>query len=466
VSFARPRWPIATTLAIALLAAAPPTCAAPPPEPATTPAAAPLSGPPPLGGPSALSGAEALAPFFAALAAAKAGRRHAPVQILQIGDSHTASDYVASGARVRLQARFGEGGRGVLPPGTPFGGYAPFQIAVTQSDGWRVEPSHPAGASPGPFGLSGWRLVSTKPGASITLTADPEAAFDQATVCGLAGPGEGALAVSAGAEGAEFSFAAPSPAPLCRSISFAARSRQLLLTAQRGPVTLTSFGTSRATGGVMLSNLGISGAELGDFAARDDAVLKAELAAYAPDLIILAFGTNEGFNRGFDAVAYEPLVRAQIRRLKALAPRAAILLLGPADADTVRPDIPEDGVHDLNFACAPLTPDETAHYAALIAGHAPALARWYPPPTLGQAREAQRRAAATEGAAFWDWNARIGGACSAHRLSRPDLALMRGDHVHFTSDGGDLVGAMLARDLIAAYDAAQAPGPAAATGGH
>ena len=465
MSDARPRWPIATTLAIALLAAAPPTCAAPLPEPVTTQAPAP-SGPPPLNGPSVLSGAETLSPFFVALAAVKAGRRHTPVQILQIGDSHTASDYIASGARVRLQARFGEGGRGVLPPGTPFGGYAPFQVAVTQSDGWRVEPSHPRGASPGPFGLSGWRLTSTKPGASITLIADPEAAFDQATVCGLAGPGEGALAVSAGAEGAEFSFAAPSPTPLCRSVSFAARSRQLLLTTQRGPVTLTSFGTSRATGGVMLSNLGVSGAELSEFAARDDAVLKAEFAAYAPDLVVLAFGVNEGFNRNFDAAAYEPLVRAQIRRLKALAPGAAILLLGPADADTVRPDIPEDGVHDLNFACAPLTADETAHYAQLVAGRSPALARWYPPPTLSQAREAQRSAAAAEGVAFWDWNARIGGACSAHRLSRPDLALMRGDHVHFTSDGGDLVGAMLARDLIAAYDAAEASGPATATGGH
>jgi len=390
VSAARPRWPIATTLAITLLAAAPPTCAAPLPEPVTTPTAAP-SGPPPLNGPSALSGAEALAPFFVALAAVKAGRRHTPVQILQIGDSHTASDYIASGARVRLQARFGEGGRGVLPPGTPFGGYAPFQVEVTQSDGWRVEPSHPPGASPGPFGLSGWRLISTKPGASITLTADPEAAFDRATVCGLAAPGSGALSVSAGAEGGEFSFAAPSPTPLCRSISFAARSRQLQLTAQRGPVALTSFGTSRATGGVMLSNLGISGAELGEFAARDDALLKAEFAAYAPDLIVLAFGTNEGFRRDLDPVAYEQLVRAQIRRLKALAPGAAILLLGPGDANTVRPDIPEDGVHDLNFACAPLTEGETAHYAALIADHSPALARWYPPPTLGQAREAERR---------------------------------------------------------------------------
>lgn len=437
MTIAASRRPIAAALAGMLLTTASPTMS----QPA-------------VDGPSGLSGAQALQPFFSALDALKAGRRHAPVQILQIGDSHSAADYIASGVRARLQARFGEGGRGVLPPGVPFKAYSPRQIDVTQSDGWTLEPSFPLKDASGPFGLSGWRLVSKTPGARLVMTADPEATFDRAVVCGLAGPDAGALTIKAGESSTVVSFGGAAPAPVCRTVPFDARSKTLELSADGGPVTLLSFGAWRSSGGVSLSNLGVIGAELYDFAARDDSILKAELSAYAPDLIVLAFGTNEGFRKALDAAAYEQLVRAQIQRLKRMAPGAAILLLGPPDANTVRPDIPEDGIHDLNFACAPLTPAEVAAYPQLVAEKSPALARWYAPPALGEVREAQRRAAAAEGAAFWDWQARMGGECSAHSLSRPGVGLVRGDHVHFTSDGGDLIAAMLSRDLLAAYDAA------------
>ncbi len=144
--------------------------------------------------PSGLEGAQALAPFFAALDEMKAGRRAGPVHVIQIGDSHSAADYIASGVRVRLQAVFGEAGRGVLPPGRPFGSYSPRQVEVAQSDGWRLEPSFPVTA--GAFGVAGWRLTSTRPGASVTMTADPEARFDRAVVCAAAGPGAGVISVA------------------------------------------------------------------------------------------------------------------------------------------------------------------------------------------------------------------------------------------------------------------------------
>ncbi len=110
-----------------------------------------------------------------------------------------------------------------------------------------------------------------------------------------------------------------------------------------------------------------------------------------------------------------------------------------------------DGVADRGFGCAPLTPAEAAAYPRLVAERSPALARWYAPPRLAEVREAQRRAAARAGAAFWDWSARMGGDCSAHRLSRPEIKLVRGDHIHFTTAGGDRVGALLFEDLMAAW---------------
>ena len=404
-----------------------------------------------------------LSSFFAALSDLKAGRRTTPVVVLQIGDSQSAADYVASGVRVRMQAAFGEGGRGVMAPGVPYGGYLPRQVEVTQSPGWRVEPSFPYVG--GAFGLSGWRLTSTRPGAAVTMTADPEARFDRAVVCVAASHGAGTISVAgdqADDAARVVDASAAAPGAVCQTFDFAAAQTHLTLTANGGPVTLLSFGAFRRRAGIAWSNLGVVGTELQDFANRDDGVLTQELAAYAPDLIVLSYGTNEGARADLDGGAYEALVRTQIARLHRLAPKVSILWLGPADMNIVRPDIPEDGIHNLGLSCAPLMADEIAAYPQLVAQRAPALARWYSPPGLAVVREAQRRAAAAEGAAFWDWDARVGGPCSAHRLSRPEVKLMRGDHIHFTSDGGDMVGGLLTDDLMAAYAATVKPTPAPA----
>ena len=136
-------------------------------------------------------------------------------------------------------------------------------------------------------------------------------------------------------------------------------------------------------------------------------------------------------------------------------------MVGPPDAETIRPDIPEDGVRNKGFACAPLSSAERADYSALVARRDPALARWYAPPNLSLVRDAERQAAAASGAAFWDWGGRMGGDCSAHAWRQLDPPAMRGDHVHFTSEGGDAVAALLYADLMAAQKVAVQPAPAA-----
>ena len=424
-----------------------------------------------------IAGAEALAPFFAALGDLAAGRRAGPVRILQIGDSHTAGDVITGGLRARLQARYGAAGRGVLPAGKPYPGYAPHQVDVTTAGDWRLEGifvaasarpgpgGFPTHASGGAFGLSGWRMTSQGAGASMTVAADPEAAFDHATVCALGQPGAGSAVVEAGGVATRLDLSAGAPGPACRTLDLPAPAASLKITATGGPVTLYSVATDRQRPGIILSNLGVSGSQLGDFAARDDGVLRAELAAYAPDLIVLAFGDNEGFSAGLDPAAYQTLVGVQIARLRRLAPGAAILVVGPPDGETIRPDIPEDGVRNKGFACAPLTEVERADYAERVARRDPALARWYAPPNLAPVREAERRAAAASGAGFWDWSARMGGDCSAHAWRLLDPPAMRGDHVHFTSEGGDAVAALLYADLAAAAAQASAAKAASAAKG-
>jgi lysophospholipase L1-like esterase len=420
---------------------------------------------------TSLDDAQALAPFFKALADVQSGARTRPVHIIQLGDSHTAADHITGALRSRLQARFGEGGRGALPPGRPYALYSPRQVEVDQSDGWRLDASFvpsnwgpvelgpkpgqpaPIDRAAGPFGLSGWRLVSQRSGASVGIKAEAEARFDRAVVCGLAGPGSGAILVQAAGKSERLDLDAAERKPICQSFAFAEPQPALDLVADGGPVTLLSFATFRDHGGVAVSNFGVIGTTLYDLAARDDALMAAELAAYEPDLIVLAFGTNEGFQKDVDATAYRAEMALQLGRLKRLAPGVPVLVLGPPDANAVRPDIPEDGKADVGFSCVPLSAEEVADYPRLVAERSPDLRRWYPPPGLALVREAQRSAASQAGAAFWDWGARMGGPCSAHHLSQADPRLVRGDHIHFTTSGGDLIAGLLATDLVGAFDA-------------
>jgi lysophospholipase L1-like esterase len=428
----------------------------------------------------ALCGAQALSPFFAALAQAGTGVSSRTVHILDIGDSHSAGDSITGPWRAALQARFGSGGRGVLPPGRPFDGFLPHGVHVDQSAGWTVENTFRADpAAPPAFGVSGFRLTSTQDAAQLSLTAEPQEAFRRLTVCAEARPGAGAYVVTLGAVSSRISLDAPLRRIDCETFTAVDPQTQAALVTQGAPVTLTSWASFSDAGGVALSNLGVVGAELKHFARTDDQAVGEELRAYRPDLIVLEFGTNDGFVSHFSAATFESRLRAQIARLKQLSGGAPILILGAPDAETKRPDlrhnddeggpVPQDAAIAQTEPAAPAPVDEgpgeatIAAQADLAQGAAPAAARsaWYSPPALAQVREIQRRVALETGEAFWDWGARMGGPGAADRWANAAPPLTRADHVHTTTAGGVQVAAMLAADLDAAYAAwsANRPGP-------
>jgi lysophospholipase L1-like esterase len=375
--------------------------------------------------PGGLCQSEALAGVFAALAATEAGTRDRPVHILQIGDSHTAGDRITGKLRVELQRRFGRAGRGVMPPGVPYDGYAPYQVAVG-ARGWVMEiaplqpPSPLQTGTPTPrVGLSGVRATGTTD-ALMGFDLEPGG---EATVLGVCGRGAASvLSVEAGGVGRELDLGS-GDAEVCRDMTLPAPTRSVRLLARGDGVVIDSVRLDGAARGVTVSNLGRIGASLRDLAARDEATAAAELAAWKPDLIVIAFGTNDGFDDGLDGAAYEALLRGQVARLRRLAPEAALMILGAPDAERsgVTSGCSADGMRA-------------------------------PPPNLAVVRDVQRRVAADVGVAFWDWHGRMGGDCSADRLALRAEPLMRGDRVHFTSAGADWIGGVLTGDLMAAYD--------------
>ncbi len=373
--------------------------------------------------PGGLCQPEALAAVFAALAETEAGTRDRPVHILQLGDSHTAGDRITGKLRVDLQRRFGRGGRGVMPPGVPYDGYAPYQATVAQR-GWVMEtaPLQPPAGAPTPrTGLAGVRAIGTRD-AVMGFELEPGGEATAVGVCGRSGADRRGVVVEAGGVGRELDLGDGAD-EVCRELRFPGAMRSVRLTALGEGAVIDSVRLDGAARGVTVSNLGRVGASMRDLAARDEATVAAELAAASPDLVVIAFGTNDGFDDALDGAAYEALLRGQIARLRRLAPGAALMLLGAPDA-----------------------------LRGGATGGCSADGMRAPPPKLAVVRDVQRRVAADLGVAFWDWHGRMGGDCSADRLALRAEPLMRGDRVHFTSAGADWIGGILSGDLTGAYD--------------
>jgi lysophospholipase L1-like esterase len=420
---------------------------------AATPCTAPLCQP------------EALAPWFAKLAHIRieAGRR--PLHILQIGDSHTAGDAVTGGWRDILQARHASGGRGVLAAGRPYDGYLTRGVRATMTPGWRIASTFgKASAEPRPpIGVAGFSLTAQVTGATMALAAEPDQAFDRFTVCALARPGAGRLALRVGFTTIDWDLNSFVARPECRTVTTPSIVLDAQIVASGGPVTLTSWASFRDAGGVVLSNVGVVGSQLAHFARTDDGVIAEELRAYRPDLIVLAFGTNEGFAPRFSPFDYEMTLRAQIGRIRRLAGDVPILMLAAPDAATrnialrsnapgVAVDCTDQPTQTIADVMAALRASEAAGEGAITpTPAAPAVTRpLFAPPGLAAVRDVQRMVAQQLGVALWDWQGRMGGACIAPRWVAKPEPLMRGDFVHFTSAGGREVARLIDADLTAA----------------
>jgi lysophospholipase L1-like esterase len=368
---------------------------------------------------------EALDSLFEALHGLESGERERLVRIVQIGDSHTAGDRITGAFRARMQTRFGRAGRGVMPPGVPHAGYNPFQVQVTAT-GWTTTLTPltpPQGFAVQGVGLTGVQAVTFAPAAALEIVAEPGMELTYVSLCGMGGPDAGGFEVKGQWVREEVDFAAPEAGMLCVDAVIGALQERIVIRPLRGGAPLSDMTLGRAGHGVEVSNLGVVGASLRDLAARDEAVVTTQLAVWRPQLIVIAYGTNEGFDDALDPVAYEALLRGEVLRLRRLAPAAALMIVGAPDA-----------------------------LRSGVAGGCSADGRRGPPPSLALVRDVQRRVAADMGVAFWDWHGRMGGDCSADRLATMDEPLMRGDRVHFTSAGGDWIGGIFADDVLAAYE--------------
>jgi len=352
-----------------------------------------------------------LASFFARLAEIEARSASSDVRVVQLGDSHTASDYGTSIVRARLAARFGDGGRGFIPVGEPHKRLFQAGEIVSSGSGFRAREALASDGASGAAALLGPTGVAMEARtAGAFLSSRLSVGADRFEIAYLAQPGGGSFEVLLdGKTAAKVTTSHATPTSAFRAFD-----------AGRGPHVLeiraTGDGAVRVYGvrlddtavGTTFDALGINGAQATTPLGWDEAHTTEQLVHVAPALAILAYGTNEAGDPNVTPAQHKDALTALARRVKA-SPGTACLVLGP----------PDRGARTL--------------------------------PKLAEIIAAQRAAADASGCAFFDQFAAMGGAGSIARWSRENPARARRDHVHLTRAGYAALADALVADLLAAY---------------
>jgi hypothetical protein len=350
----------------------------------------------------------ALIPFFELL------YRHehkaaAPIHILHFGDSHIAADDWTNSIREKMQARFGNGGPGYAMPGRPFAGYRRYDAKGWETRGWHTE-GLLSRKGDGLYGLSGVAIESNKTGERITFDAEA----DSIELYYWRQPGGGTFAVSeddqemsristdaeAGPGFAKFKLP-----PGLHALSLA--------TVDSAPVRLFGWAAEKNSG-VTWESMGINGAPADLMLTWDEALWRSHVRRRDPSLVVLAYDTNEARRANWPIDNYRAAFLEVVQRVRAAAPLASILIIGPSD-------------------------------------HATRTRRgWQPHPGIDAIIAVQREVALANGCAFWNLRAAMGGYNSMPNWVRAGLA--QGDYVHFTTTGYRLLGESFYELLMSQYD--------------
>ncbi|QAV22711.1 SGNH/GDSL hydrolase family protein [Proteus hauseri] len=320
---------------------------------------------------------------------------HQTVHIVQLGDSHTAADFFSGKLRDRFQADYGNAGIGFVPPNTIPGQRTANMQYQSDKKAWTLLSSRKD--SDPDFPLGGFISEPQAKWAKIQLSENPvtqqryqlQALYKAPTAAQISVQSSNSRTLSLSQTHGEWRFSNPTPVTFPVNVTLN----------KSQPVKLGGWLISNQKPGVMLSTLGINGATI-NMMDKWGSQWTETLGQLHPDMVILAYGTNEAFNDTFDLVAYRQQLTNKIRQIRQQAPNSAILLIGPSDSikNKEAPDC-----------------------------------RSQQPQWLTDIVKIQKEVAQQEKTLFWDWRNYMGGECSIKAWAIYDLA--RPDGVHLTREG-------------------------------
>jgi lysophospholipase L1-like esterase len=345
------------------------------------------------------------------------------VRVLHWGDSHTAADFLTTAIRESLQERFGDGGRGLVLLGEPWPSYRPTGVEVGADLPWDCERILLA-ADPttldGRYGLGGVAVETERAGARTWVETAGKGCFGREAaafeIFYLNRPGGGSFRVFVdGKRRATVSTAVPEIGSGFLRLEVEPGEHRLEIRADGdGPIRLFGAVVESAGPGVVYDSLGINGAFSSTPLRWDADLLAEQVRRRDPSLLVAMYGTNDALARSLTPEKYGGRVREAISRLRAGAPRASCLLLGPPDLELG--SIPDD--------------EEEPRESWMI--------------------DVLSQVAAERGCAFLDLRELMGGEGSRREWLGAGLA--QNDGIHLTLPGYLELGEAIAAKLLAAYE--------------
>lgn len=328
------------------------------------------------------------------------------IHIVQLGDSHTAGDSMTHALRSRLQQQLGDGGMGWAMP-MYFNGQRMSKFGY-DNHSWQAISSRTNRTEN--YTLGGLIAKPLQHGASLTLKAKQNEPAQEIIVSIRQSANDGRF-VATDATGQQVSIVAPLKNNTWQTARFTATL----------PVTIRAEHTQNSAiggwwaynsqqKGAIVSALGINGAELSHWNRWNQQAWQQELSEIRPQLIILAYGTNEAYNN-VNAQHVGSVLTQRIQQIRQASPHSAIMIMSAPES-----------LKSIHGAC----------------GTRPA--------QLSAIQQVQRQVAQNEHTLFWDWQNAMGGECSMTRWIQQGKASR--DGVHFTQKGYQQLGNSLANDLL------------------
>jgi lysophospholipase L1-like esterase len=364
----------------------------------------------------------------------RAGAGEGQARLVFYGASHVASDLFTGHIRRELQARYGDAGHGFVVPVHPWRTYRHRDINI-ESDGkrWDTQRIRVGDSEIERVGLAGIAMVSRRPGSFGAVYTAQEGEHGRTAdffeLYYMKHPRGGDMDILIdGRRARRISTRAATASTAYATFRVPDASHRFeIRTLSKRPVWLFGLAVERDKPGVVVDTLGINGSRARYQLLWDDEVYQEHLRRRNPDLVVLAYGTNESGDES-PIEDYERDLRAVVKRMREAAPHASCLLIGPSD----RPMQVEERVFEDRT--------RTAH---LI--------------------EMQHRVALEHGCGFFDLVAFQGGALSMVQWAANDPAYASQDHIHYTRVGYQRLGEVLLSALLEGMPESGDPEPASAS---
>jgi GDSL-like Lipase/Acylhydrolase family len=360
-----------------------------------------------------------------------------PGQALRValwGDSHSAARFLSEGLTEGLAGPGQVWRAGFLPAALGMSGVRLPVRKTCLGGAWSRSFAHRAGAGSAPFGRGLLRLASQESGsfAWLDLRTGGSPQGLQALDLVFSRPPAGAdaeavIALSVNDSPEELVTIDPGQDRVL-GLQAAHGVMTVRLRLISGQVSIDGFELQhRQLPEMVLDTFGIPGATARGWARLDPALWTAPPDRGDYDVVLMAYGTNEGADTEYQPSRYETGLLAAVGRLREVYPQALCVLIGPTDRGVVR----RRGA-DAHRRMDRAEVERLLRHARVHRS----------------ITEVQQRVGQSLGCHAWDWQSAMGGLGGAYRWFLHSPRLMAPDLIHLTPEGYRVSGRALAARLL------------------